>query len=173
MFFGAAAVCQGIKFFHARANSWGVRGELIPGLVIAHFLLDAIRGRGRHVTASSIDISMNGNSPERRKCLAVLVSTLERLFLGLRPFCGIEDGPVHFTAVSSNLQHFRHVLPQLARGKRSRFATAENGYLSHNVDELELTLESDFALDGQLYMPEKGRGPVVVRSAGRASFLQL
>jgi hypothetical protein len=146
---------------------------LIPGLVIAHFLLDAIRRRGQHVTPSSIGISINGNPPSHRECLVVLASTLERLFLGLRPFCGTENGPVHFTAVSSNVQHFMQVLPQLVRGKQSRFATDENGYLSHNADELQLTLESDFALDGQLYMPEKGRGPVILRSPGQASFLRL
>ena len=95
------------------------------------------------------------------------------LVFGSASFLRDRKGACAFHAVSSNAQHFIHVLPQLVRGKQGRFATDENGYLSHNVDELKLTLESDFALDGQLYMPEKGRGPVVLRSAGQASFLRL
>ncbi|MBW1896139.1 MAG: hypothetical protein JRI47_03690 [Deltaproteobacteria bacterium] len=173
MFFGAVGICQGIRFFHAKVNSLGLRGELIPGLIIARFLLGAIRRRGQHVTPSSIGIAMNGNPPERRECLALMVSTLERLFLGMRPFWGTEKGPLHFSAVSSNPQHFLEVVPSVLRGKPGRLATAKNGYLSHNVDELQLTLESDFALDGELYMPERGQGPVVLRSVGQASFLRL
>jgi len=86
-------------------------------------------------------------------------------------YLGVHRG--HLTTSTLSPRLFSSLCPQLVRGKQSRFATDENGYLSHNVDELELTLESDFALDGQLYMPEKGRGPVILRSAGQASFLRL
>jgi diacylglycerol kinase (ATP) len=171
MFFGALAVCEGIRFFHA--NSRGLRGEWFPGLVIARFLLGAIRRKGGRVKPSPVSIGVNGSTPERRDCLVVLASTLERLFLGMRPFWGAGKGPVRFSAVGSHPRHLLQVLPHLLRGRCGRFGTPENGYWSHNADELKLTLNSDFALDGELYTPERHLGPVILRSGGEASFLKL
>jgi hypothetical protein len=173
MFLGGASICQGIRYFHAKVNSLGFRGELMPGLVIARFLLDTLHGRSQHVSPSTVNIGVNGASPERWDCLVILASTLERLFLGMRPFWGTGSGPVHFSAVSTNPQNLLQALPNLLRGRRGRHGTAAKGYLSHNVDELQLTLDSEFALDGEFYTPDTRRGPVVIRSGGTASFLRL
>jgi diacylglycerol kinase (ATP) len=173
MFFGAAGICQGIRFFHTRANSLGLRGEWMPGLVIARFLFGVVRRDARYLSPTSIAISINGNRPERWDCLAVLVTTLRRLFLGMRPFWGREIGPVHFSALRAHPRHLVRAVPHLVRGRAGRYGIPGNGYLSHNVNELRLTLEGEFALDGELYFPDNHLGPVVVRSGGEASFLRL
>jgi diacylglycerol kinase (ATP) len=173
MFFGAAGICQGIRFFHARANSLGLRGEWMPGLVIARFLYGVLRRHAGYLTPASIAISVNGNRPERWDCLAVLVTTLKRLFLGMHPFWGEEGGPVHFSALCAHPQHLLRTVPHLVRGRAGRYGTPGNGYLSHNVHELQLTLDSEFALDGELYFPDNHPGPVVVRNGGQVSFVRL
>jgi hypothetical protein len=53
------------------------------------------------------------------------------------------------------------------------FITPSNGYFSHNVDELQLVLDSGFNLDGQLYHPNCQQEPVIITNGGLASFLQL
>jgi hypothetical protein len=59
------------------------------------------------------------------------------------------------------------------RGHQSRHVTPMNGYVSHNIDEARLILDSGFNLDGELYHPDSKLGPVVVGYGGQASFLQL
>lgn len=173
MFFGAAGICQGIRFFHNKIHGLGLRGQLAPGLVIARFLLAVARRNSEYVVQVPITIAVNEDPPEQRDCLLVLVTTLERLFFGLRPYWGTENGPLHYTAVFGRPRHLLRALPYLLRGRKCRFGTPEHGYFSHNVNELRLSLDSSFALDGELYTPDSRLGPVVVKNAGPVSFLRL
>jgi len=118
-------------------------------------------------------IGLDGQPPEQLDCLVVFASTLERLFLGLRPFWGTEEGPVHFTAVSANPAHLLRAMPFLLRGRRGRYGTPENGYLSHNVRDVRLSFDGGYTLDGELYRPDPQHGPIGVRRGGQVSFLQL
>lgn len=171
MFFGAAAVCQGIRFFHERANAAGFRGELIPGLVIARFLMAAARRGSRFLKPSSVTVAINRSYPEDLDCLLILASTLERLFLGIRPFWNGGMGPLHFSAVTSNHRYLWRALPALLQGRRGRYGMATNGYVSHDVNELSLAMDGEFALDGELYLPATKKIPVLLDTAGHASFV--
>jgi hypothetical protein len=103
----------------------------------------------------------------------VLVSTLERLFLGLYPYWGSESGPLHYTALRAQPQNLLRALPSILRGRQSSYATPQNGFYSHNAHEIKLNLDSGFTLDGQLYTPETRQEPTVVRYGGTASFLRI
>ena len=173
MFFGAAGIYQGIQFFKNRLNRRGFRGEWAPGLTIALFLLAvALRGRD-YVVPVPVTTELDQGPPEQRNWLLVMISALERLFLGLRPYWGREQGPLHYTAVAAGPQHLLRVLPGLVRGKECRYSTPENGYFSHNVQQVRLTLNSGFTVDGELYEPDASLGPVVVQNGGQASFLRM
>jgi hypothetical protein len=173
MFFGAGAIHQGIEFFHRRISGLGLRGEISSGVTLASFLLAAIRRKGDHVTPVSVDIGLDGGAAEERQCLALIVSTLERLIVGLRPFFGTENGPLHFTALGAQPRHLLRALPFLVRGRPCRHGTPENGYLSHNAHQVRLGLESGFTLDGEVYTPDIRRGPVLLEAGGQVSFVRL
>ena len=81
--------------------------------------------------------------------------------------------PLHYTAVDAHHRHLLQALPSAMRGHKSRHLTPANGYVSHNIDEAQLTLDTGFNLDGELYKPDSKLGPVVVSYGGQASFLQL
>jgi hypothetical protein len=173
MFFGAAGICQGIRFFHDKIHGLGLRGQLAPGLVIARFLLALARRNSEYVVQVPITIAVNEDPPKQRDSLLVLVTTLERLFFGLRPYWGTENGPLHYTAVFGRPRHLLRALPYLLRGRKCRSGSPEHGYFSHNANELHLSLDSSFALDGEFYTPDSRLGPVVVKNAGPVSFLRL
>lgn len=173
MFFGAGAIVRGIEFFHSRMHPLGLRGEAGPGLTLARFLLAALFGNKDYAAPTSMTIAIDRQAPERRDCLLLLVSTLERLFLGLRPYLGAESGPLRYTAIGADPRHLLRVLPSLLRGRRTPLATPENGYVSRNVREVRLGLAGGFTLDGELYMPDVRDGAVLVREGGQASFLSL
>jgi diacylglycerol kinase (ATP) len=173
MFLGTASIYQGIQFCNNRLNRPGFRGEWAPGLTIALFLI-AVAFRGdTYVAPVPITVALDENPPEVRDCFLLMVSALDRLFLGLRPYWGKESEPLHYTAVNSRPQHLVRALPALIRGRTNRYGTAKNGYISCNVQRVRLTMNGGFTLDGQLFEAKAHLGPIVVQNGGTASFLRL
>jgi diacylglycerol kinase family enzyme len=173
MFFGAATIYQATHFCLQKVHTRGVRGEIGAGVAMVRFLWAAILKDRKVVPPVPITIGLNQNEPQKQKYLLVLITTLQRLFLGLRPFWGSQPKPLHYTAVDAHPRNFLQALPSAMRGHQSRHITPTNGYVSHNIDEARLTLDSGFNLDGELYNPGTTLGPVVVGYGGQASFLQL
>ena len=173
MIFGAAAIYQGILFCRRNIHSLGVRGALAPSLTVARFLLGVIRKNPQFATTAQSTIELDQMDPIRGDFLMVLVTTIARLFLGLHPFWGTEAGPLRFTAISERPQHLMRVLPSLARGQRCRLRTPQNGYFSHNANEVRLTLNSGFMLDGELHPIGPDPQEVIINCGEQAAFLRL
>ncbi len=173
MFFGAAAIYQATLFCKQKIHAKGVHGELAAGLALIRFLF-AVGLRDRNVvSAVPLTTGVNQEPPEHGKYLLLFITTLQRLFLGLRPFWGAEQKPLRYTTIDARPRHFLRALPFLMRGQKSPVVRPDNGYISRNVEAVRLTLEGGFNLDGELYTPDSQMGPVVVKYGGQASFLQL
>lgn len=172
MFFGAGGIDQGIRFCREKMESLGLRGELGPGLTLAWFLLALIRGRKDYVDPVPVTVHLDRQPPEHRACLLLIVSTLERLFLGLHPYWGTESGPLKYSAVTAGPRHLLRVLPSLVRGRPHPYGIPQHGYHSSNVHEVRLVLKSGYTLDGELFTPDSKSGPVVLQDAGPVSFLR-
>jgi len=173
MFFGTAGIYQGIEYFHRNVNARGLKGELGPGLTIARFLWSASLRRSDFISAVPITITVDNQPAQELDCIVLLISTLERLFLGLYPYWGDEKAPLHFTALRNRPRRLMQSLPYILRGRKSRRIRPGNGYYSHNASKIRLNLDSGFTLDGQLYMPENSREPTEVQSGAVAAFLQI
>jgi hypothetical protein len=173
MFFGTSAIYQGIQYFHRKLNTKGLRGEIGPAVTILRFLWSAVRQGSDFIPPVPVSVAMDDNPPQQFDSLVVLVSTLERLFLGLYPYWGSESGPLYYTAVRARPRHLLRALPSILRGRSGVHGTPENGFYSHNVHEIKLNLAGGFTLDGQLYTPENQQEPTVVRYGGTASFLEI
>jgi diacylglycerol kinase (ATP) len=172
-FFGTAAIEQGIRFCLDRVHTKGVRGELGAGLTLAALLLELARGRARTVTSVPITVAVNGESPQRRDHLVLMVTTLKRLVLGLRPFWGQGPGPLRYTAVLDRPRRLLAALPRVLRGRAGGQATVDNGFLSRNVDEVQVWLDgAGYTLDGQMFTGDPGRGPIVLRHGGWVTFVR-
>lgn len=173
MFFGAAGIHQGIQYCLRKVHTKGLRGEVGPGLTLIRYLWAVVCKNSDFVPSVPIHVKLDQHPLQELDCLVVLISGLERLFLGLYPYWGSESGPLHYTAVRARPRHLLRALPSLLRGHQGRHGIPENGYFSHNVHEIRLNFDSGFTLDGQLYTPETRREPVLVQYGGTASFLQL
>jgi hypothetical protein len=149
----------------------GWRGELMPALTMLRLFLAILCKNHEKVRPLLARTSLNGTPAEQRVDLLILVSTLERLFLGMRPYWGKEDGPLRYTAVGVEPKRLLRILLSLFQAQKSLLATPTNGYFSHNVQEVQLDKLEDFTLDGELY--PAGEGPVTISSAGTAMFLRL
>jgi diacylglycerol kinase (ATP) len=169
MFFGAGAICQGIKLFHGGVNPMGWRGEIMPGLTLLRMLLAILLKDHTKVPPLLTKTNLDDKVSEEKSNLFLLITTLDRLFLGMRPYWGAEKGPLRYTAVADKPKGLLRILPALFRGQKSRHATPENGYFSHNAHRIQLEMAGDFTLDGELYAAEPG--PVTIASADPVMFL--
>jgi len=173
MFFGTAGIYQGIEYFHRNLNSRGLKGELGPGLTIARFLWSASFRRSGFLSSVPITVAVDDRPAQDVDCIVLLISTLERLFLGLYPYWGDEKGALHFTALRNRPRRLVQCLPYILRGRKSQRIRPENGYHSHNAHKISLHTDSGFTIDGQLYKPGNRHEPIVVQSGGTAAFLRL
>jgi diacylglycerol kinase (ATP) len=170
MFFGAGAIPLAIDICHGSMNPNGVRGELMPGLILARHLLAALTGNDKLLPATDMGISLDESPGRRNSYLFAMVSTLERLFLGLHPFWGREAAPLHFTALKTKPPYLLRNLPFLLYGRRTATATPGNGFFSHNVGQIALDFRGRFTLDGELF---EARAPLTIEAAGPARFLRI
>jgi diacylglycerol kinase (ATP) len=170
MFFGAGAIPMAIDICHGSMNPNGVRGELMPGLILARLLLAALTGNVKLLPPTDMGIRLDEIPARRYSYLFAMVSTLERLFLGLHPFWGREAAPLQFTALKMKPPYLLRNLPFLLCGRRTATASPENGYFSHNVRQITLDFRGKFTLDGELF---EARSPLTIEAAGPARFLRI
>lgn len=173
MFFGTGGIYQAIQFCHARVYRKGIGGELAAGLTLARFLLAAVRGDRRTAPPALLGVSLENKAIQDMEVLLLFVTSLNRLFLGIRAYWGIEDGPLHFTAIRSDAVHLLRAAPSLIRGRQNRWTSPRHGYLSHNLRNLRLSCPQGFTLDGQLYETDSHRGALLLSSAGEVEYLRL
>jgi hypothetical protein len=173
MFFGAAGIEQGIRFCLTRIHTLGVSGELGAGLALTALLGRLARGRSEVLRPVPVTTALDGGPPERRDHLLLMVTTLERLVVGLRPFWGDGTAPLHYTAVLGRPRRLLAALPRVLRGRPGGAATADNGYESRDVTEARVWLHgSGYTLDGEMFTGHADRGPIVLRAGGRATFVR-
>ena len=118
-----------------------------------------------------IAVDLDGNETLEQPFFLLMVTTLDRLILGIRPFWGWQRGALRFTGVTYPPERFVLSLPRLLYGGRER-NLLENCYLSRSADVVTLNLDSPFTLDGELYEPTPGR-PVEVSTAGLVRLIKL
>ena len=173
MFWGAAGICQGIRFCLDRMHTRGVSGQLAAGLTLGRFLLAVARRDRTLLSPTRATVGLDSEPPEEREFLLLLLSTLERLFLGIQPYWTTETGPLYYTAVGTRPRSLLRALPALLRGQKNRFCAPENGYFSRKAREVRLTLTGGFTLDGELYALDNRETHLTITEGGKAFFLKL
>jgi hypothetical protein len=74
------------------------------------------------------------------------------------------------TLVRAAPPRFWRSLPSLLSGRGERLAERD-GYTSFNAETLELDLDDDFIIDGELHSARAAGGPLRISAAGPVTFL--
>jgi diacylglycerol kinase (ATP) len=172
-FLGAGSIYEGIRFFHRRVNTPGIRGELGPAVTLLVFLVSLLRRQSKLLSTVAVEATLDDQPPEERAWLMLFVTTLERLFLGMRPFWGNEGGDLHFTAITEHPLRFWRSLPFLLRGRKGPHVTPDNGFFSQEISEARLSMAGGFTLDGELYHLGEATTDLKVGVAGQVPFLRV
>ena len=173
MIFGAAIIYQAIEFCHQNIYTRGLHGRLATGLTLARYMLGVIRKDRKYRKAAPMSIYLDQRSCMKDNFLLVLITTVERLLFGLRPFWGTENAPLHVTLIQGRSERLLRVLSSLACGQASSYRTPENGYFSYNASEVRLQVAGGFTLDGELHLPASSNENIIITDGGQASFLRL
>lgn len=173
LFFGAACIFKGIQFFHSRVHRMGLSGDPAHLVILARFLWALARRQDALVAPVPTTIRTDRSAAVSKDLLLLLITTLDRLILGVRPFWGRGSGPLRVTAVGARPQRLLCALPALIHGRGHSCATARNGYLSCNAREVQLDMDAGFAIDGELFTADRRSGPVLIQDGGVADFLRV
>lgn len=173
MFFGAGAIYYGTQIGRATKQSVGRLGEWGAGLILAKFLVALATGSKKRLHSVPIGLARGKGDMVNQEYLVLLVTSLNRLFLGMKPFWSTETGPLHCTGLMLPYRHLWRCLPKLLRGKGHPLATKENGFVSYNPSLIRLQITSGFVLDGEIYDPPPKGQTIILEPGGEVSFVRL
>ena len=159
MFFGAGVIHRGIELVQQRFPSGKSQGVFGAGMVTAGLVARLAFGREADgiLAADKIQLRVDGVAVERGESRLVMATTLQRLFLGLRPFWGSGPGGVRLTAISADARQLARAVPGILAGRPGRCVVEENGYLSRNAQRVALLAGCGLTVDGELIEPKSGR----------------
>lgn len=176
MFLGTGAVMQATRYAHSHVHSRGLGGEISLGLILIRSIWGLIRQDPRFYQPTHVRIALMNESavPVTRDTAPMLIlvaSTLERLFLGIRPFWAPRGAAIGLTAIRGGARRFPRAILSLLRGHPNRHVTAANGYESFRADRIELSFEGDLNLDGEIFASGGEGHPLVISAEGPVRFL--
>jgi hypothetical protein len=150
-FLGVGSVVDGIEYCHEQIYALGITGALAPGLAVLRAAYGIARNEPRFSQPCQLTLTQPDGEAQPLATSMFLSSTLEHLFLGIRPFWGQEPYPLRYTLIRARPHRFFASLPQLVRGNPQAKLTPAQGYHSHNVPNLRLQGEGRFTIDGEFY----------------------
>jgi diacylglycerol kinase (ATP) len=163
-FFGAGMIHRAIDLTHSIFSRGRSQGSFGAGIVTAGLILRAIaRRRDGVLTPDKAQIVLDGELVEGGEFTLIIASCLQRLFLRINPFWGLEKAPVRFTALASSCERTAAAAPGILRGKPRSFVRPDAGYTSRNVEVAELRIDAGFTVDGETTQPRSGE---IVRITG-------
>jgi hypothetical protein len=185
MFFGAGAIIKGIEYCHETVHSKGFVDSLGPSLCTLRVLLAMARGDPSFVAPVPMTLAPTpafsdglAHSDGDEQMLIIAVSTLQRLFMGLKPWWRANSasdaepaGPLQISTVHIHAKHKARSVPGLLWGRQGRLATPANGYRSGRVDALSLLMDGPITLDGEIHHASREQGPVHISNGGNVSFV--
>jgi hypothetical protein len=167
MFFGAGVVHRGIELVHRvfPSERQGVFGaSLVTATLLARM---ALLGESDGVlTPDKVGILVDRSQAERGESSLVIASSLERLFLRMRPFWGRGPGGVRFTSIAADAGGIARALPGILAGRPPEHVNERNGYISRNAGRVDLRMDCGFTVDGELVPPSPDRIVSITASDG-------
>ncbi len=157
MFLGGGAIAEATLYCQRAFNRRGIRGGLANAATLAVAVGRTLLGLGgeeggRFDRPHPMALRVEGDLRHAGDQLAVLVTTLEKLILGSRPFWGGGEGGMRISVFGHPPPRFLlRWLPAVMYGGENR-RLPENMH-SFTAENLEIETPSGFILDGEAFMP--------------------
>jgi diacylglycerol kinase (ATP) len=174
MFLGMGAVIQGTEYAHENIHSRGLRDDISVAVGTARTVWGLFRGDPRFSHPLPVQVCLDhASSPDHHNALILVVSSLQRLALGMKPFWGSGPGPLRLTLIEENSYKFLRTFVSIVRGRPNRHATEENGYFSYNAGHISLGMTGSLNLDGEILQNTDNRNPITISASEPVTFLRV
>jgi diacylglycerol kinase (ATP) len=170
MFLGGGAVIHGTEYAHQEIHSRGLRDDFSLALGTLRTVWGVVRDDPRFNRHVSIKLTLDGREPAQYDTLILVVSTLQRLAFGMRPFWSREPGDIRITVFEQGCSRFATTFFSIVRGRPNRNAVPASGYSSFNADIMTLEMEGQLNLDGELL---DVAGSMEISASAPLEFLRL
>lgn len=150
LFFGVGTIVRGAEFWQRELRASGRTGELAAGAALARGAWGVLRRQPPFADPTRLRLQLDAEASVDTDVALLLVTVMRRLFLGMTPFWGRGDAPLACTWIDDRPRRLLSRLPALLRG-RSEQMHAEEGYHSRRAEQIELSLDDVWLLDGELH----------------------
>jgi len=158
MFFGLGVIHRSIELVHQsfpQGKGQGVAGA--TALTSALLARAAVQRLGGIATPDKLHIVIDGEEIEGGEFMLGMATSLHRLFAGMRPFWGVGEGGVRFTAVRGDVRRVAWSAPGILAGRPNRSVREDAGFVSRNARAVLVRMDCGTTIDGELTAPEPGR----------------
>ena len=146
--FGAGAYVEAMRLAHRVRQARTFGGLTVGATLAGAFAHTALAGReGAWRTGVSMRLQHRGEATRHEARFLLLVSTLERLPLGMKPFGPPRPG-LKVLDVAGAPRRLRWALPTLLAGREKAWLAAA-GYRRTDADRLHVGLHTPYVLDGE------------------------
>ena len=173
MFLGSGVIIQATEYAHSQIHSRGLRDDFSLGLGLVRTLWGIARGDPQFNLPLALDIAVDGGAFQHVDVRIVAASTLDRLFLGARPFWGVGAGALKASFITSDARHFVRRFPGLLWGRPGNHANVATGYHSVKAERIQLLMDGSVNLDGEMIPLRRSDGPAELTAAGPLTFCRL
>jgi len=184
VFLGAGVIVQATQYAHQSVHARGLSGGISLGLVLLRTVWGLMRRCPRFYKSLTVDFSLEqartGAAPEaeparlsgQREMVILVISSLERLFLGINPFWVGGPQPLRLTFVDEGATRFLSTFISIIRGRANRHAQAKNGYESYRAARAQFFFDGQFNMDGEIIPVSRDSGPARLSAEGPLSFVR-
>ena len=173
MFFGGAAVVNGILYCRRVIHPLRLPNFFTHALAFITLFFAALiasRSESSPLYSENMEINLVGGGILKGRYMMVLVTTLYRLLLGLRPYGMDGTGPLRFSCVDYKRGAVFRAFRGLVSGRYGR--TTIRGVNVRRVSVIRLTGGNPVTLDGEIYEPGP-EGIIELRGERSLTFLDL
>ncbi len=169
LFFGLGNLVRGVEFWQRTLRENPGAGEWGVGAAVTRTAWGIVRREPPFEGATRVQLHLDGAALAQTETSALMVTTLERLVLGMRPYWGNTTGPLACTWMDATPRQFLLRLPFLLWGQGERVA-GDAGYHSARGSALRVELDEPWLLDGEVV---RAPGPLAISATRPLRFVDL
>lgn len=171
MFFAVGLIARGVKFSRSDVKKIGITGGIFTILIMLRSLFGMLLGQQNKEWAPvDLTITQENGVVHQDTYLFAMVSALDHLLLNIRPYWGNEQAPLHMTMVEQARKRLWQALWPLLTGRGEKLKAAD-GYHSHNANTLQLNMDDEFIVDGELFRSNGQQAPLRISATDPITFL--
>ena len=154
-FFGTAVVVRGVEYCRAHVYPLGLPNfisHIIAYGMLIGGSLTRNHGPDSPFRADDISITLDGDQRLSGRYFLIIVSSLDRLILGMRPFGAEGEGRLNFFCVDHSPGVILRVSAKALLTRPKHFSA--RGTMTRRIRKASLILDCPVILDGEFYHPE-------------------